>query len=109
MGRGSARFGDEGRRQGARPFIRPGAREAPRPCPCRRPSLLSVGGGESHPRRRPLRGLSEATAFYNVFGLSHFSALAAQDGSTWPNIGPNNAGNACRTGVLRLHRGRMLG
>ena len=32
--------------------------------------------------RRP----TEATAFYSVFGLFHFSGFVAQDGSTWPNI-----------------------
>ena len=100
------RFHDEGRRQGGRPYIRQGAQGARRPCPCRRPSPLSEQErGESPPCRRPLHDI----VFYSVFCFFHFSGFVAQDGSTWPNIASNNAGNACCTGVLRLHRGRMLG
>ena len=60
---------------------------------------------ESRPCRRPHRN----RVFYSVCCFFHFSGFVAQDGSTWLNIGPNNAGNARRTGVLRLHRGRLLG
>ena len=75
--------------------------------------VLAIGHLSSPKERVPLPPTPPrpmcGDAFYSVFCFFNFSGFVAQDGSTWPNIGPNNAGNACRTGVLCLHRGRLLG
>ena len=51
---------------------------------CRTASPSPKEKGACPPYRRPC----DHTAFYSVFCVSHFFDLVAQDGSTWPNIGP---------------------
>ena len=81
-----------------------GPRGPPWPCPRRRHLSPPKERVESRPAADPCR-----IVCFTVFSASSiFPGLWFKMGQPWPNIGPNNAGNACRTGVLRLHRGRLL-
>ena len=80
------------------------------PCPCRTASLLSEGERGRRPcRRRP--GTSKTplcfTVFFAVPIFPNFSALVAQDGSTWAIGSPKSASCKGESSMFALPDSRL--
>ena len=123
MTRGSARFGNEGRRQGARPYIRA---PATGPCPCRRPSvgnrrLYTLAapaadpfvGPRVYPRPTPARPPPESGRQIYMYlaqdvqkmfkNISFYSVSWPSADMTCASQGAGGVGYACRADSLNRH------